>query len=162
MQHLIKNNELQSTDPWTVVDDDALIELPDHALLPVSTWKTLNSEVKDRSNTLGIVIQDEDLSEILPDLNRFDVVAFKFSKFADGRAFTYARQLRVASNYQGEIRAMGDFMPDQVNYLTRCGFNAFAMRTAEEVDVALATKDAFSHAYQPDALEPRPLFRRRS
>jgi uncharacterized protein (DUF934 family) len=161
MQHLIKDNQLISNDEWQVYEANDAQGLPGHALLPVSIWEESGSELKDSSIPFGVCIQEnEDISAIIPYLEKIAVVAFNFSKFADGRAFTYARQLRDQHRYTGEIRAMGDFLPDQVNYLQRCGFDAFAMRTEQEVEIALNVKDHFSVKYQSDT-KSEPLFRRR-
>jgi uncharacterized protein (DUF934 family) len=161
MQHLIKLNKSVPNDPWQVFEasEEAL---PGNALLPVSIWKDTGHELQESSLEFGVFVQEnETLEEITPFLSSIKVIAFKFAKFADGRAFTYARQLRDQLGFTGEIRAFGDFMPDQVAYLERCGFDAFAMRTEAEVTTALSIKGLISETYQTDSLESKPLYRRR-
>lgn len=161
MQNLIKNNLLVSDDAWEIFDAERT-EAYEFTLLPISFWQEQSQEMSHTSSSLGAYVQeDETIESLIPQLSKLAVIGFSFSKFADGRAFSHARQLRQTHGYKGEIRAMGDFMPDQVNYLQRCGFDAFAMRTAQEVDIALSIKDTFSVAYQSDSIEPKPLFRRR-
>ena len=46
-------------------------------------------------------------------------------KYADGRAFSIARLLRERDGYQGEIRAIGDYIVDQVPFMLRVGIDAF-------------------------------------
>ena len=89
------------------------------------------------------------------------VIAINFPKFVDGRGFSLARLLRERYGYQGEIRATGEIIRDQLYLLQRCGFNAFEF--GEEVDLAEASKSLadFSDAYQVAADQPIPLFKRR-
>ena len=49
----------------------------------------------------------------------------RFAKFADGRAFSYARLLRDRHGFKGELRATGDVLIDEIPLMLRCGFDAF-------------------------------------
>ena len=53
------------------------------------------------------------------------LIELEFPKFRDGRAFSWARLLRTRLGFTGEIRAVGDFLYDQVNYQRRVGFDAW-------------------------------------
>ena len=67
--------------------------------------------------------------------------------FTDGRVFGLARLLRDRLGFEGDLEVSGDFLPDQISFLERCGVNAFS---GEEI-----VRDAFNHYsgfYQP----PRP------
>ena len=81
--------------------------------------------------------------------------------FVDGRGYTLARLLRERHGYRGELRAIGDVLRDQLYYLSRCGFDAFAMRADQVPQQALSAFDEFSEAYQASVERPEPLFRRR-
>ncbi|WP_444885192.1 DUF934 domain-containing protein [Microbulbifer sp. PSTR4-B] len=63
--------------------------------------------------------------------------------------------------FRGELRAVGDFMGDQLTYLQRCGFSAYAI----EGKLLLASlKDSlsdFSSSYQTGTDQSLPMFRRR-
>jgi len=61
----------------------------------------------------------------------------------------------------GRLCPIGDIQRDQLFYLARCGFNAFALREGEDVDVALTAFADFSERYQASVDQPLPLFRRR-
>lgn len=102
----------------------------------------------------------ESPADISGDLTKLPMVAINFPVFTDGRGFSYARELRQ-SGYQGEIRAVGHFMRDQLGYLARCGVNAFAFAEETDLSAALASLSDFSDHYQADTLQPEPLFRRR-
>jgi uncharacterized protein (DUF934 family) len=63
--------------------------------------------------------------------------------------------------YDGELRACGHFIRDQLCYLQRCGFNSFEFATEENLDEALGSLKDFSEYYQASANQSLPLFRRR-
>jgi len=50
-------------------------------------------------------------------------ITIHFPRFSDGRGFTLARHLRQALRYEGVILASGHLLPDQADYLRRCGFS---------------------------------------
>lgn len=50
-------------------------------------------------------------------------VGIWFDKFSDGRGFTLARHLREAAHHTGLLVADGQLIPDQADYLWRCGFS---------------------------------------
>ena len=54
-------------------------------------------------------------------------VALGFAKFADGRAFSYARLLRDRFGFKGEMRAAGDVLIDEISFMLRCGFDSFVV-----------------------------------
>lgn len=110
---------------------------------------------------VGVVLEpDQPPSELGGDLNAIPLIAINFPVFTDGRGFSYARELRQRG-YRGEIRAVGYFIRDQLEYLSRCGFNAFDFAENTNLDAAVSSLSAFSEHYQADVLQPEPLFRRR-
>ncbi len=44
--------------------------------------------------------------------------------FDDGRIFSLGRQVRIAG-FEGSLIAVGEFLPDQLDSLARCGFNHY-------------------------------------
>lgn len=88
------------------------------------------------------------------------LVEIYFPVFTDGRCFSYARELRERG-YQGEIRATGHFIRDQLFYLQRCGFNAFQFADDVDLEACLASFTDFSESYQAAVDQPQPLFARR-
>jgi uncharacterized protein (DUF934 family) len=101
------------------------------------------------------------------DARDFAVIALHFPKFADGRAYSLARLVRERLAYTGEIRAIGDVLPDQLFFMWRMGFTTWALREDQNTDAALALlqntvqQHMLSHAYQGAIIPPEPLFRRR-
>jgi len=83
----------------------------------------------------------EDVSALLPLLDRLELVEVAFPAYTDGRGYTSARTLRERG-YTGELRATGDVLIDQISHYHRCGFDAFLPNqpiTRAAVDKAIAT-----------------------
>ncbi|MCP9318392.1 DUF934 domain-containing protein [Acetobacter persici] len=106
---------------------------------------------------LGVVLGSADEAETLRDaLPRLDVVVLTFPVFRDGRPFTQARALREHLGFKGEIRAGGHILPDQYEFLLRCGVTTVVL--PDEADPAVWRKahEAFTVAYQPSVLNEQP------
>ena len=72
------------------------------------------------------------------------LVAAHFPIFRDGRSFSTAALLRDRFVWQGEIRAIGDVLIDQLLQGARVGFDSFALRPDQNLDVALKQFDLYS------------------
>ena len=72
------------------------------------------------------------------------VVGAHFPIFRDGRSFSTAALLRDRFEWQGEVRAIGDVLIDQLLQGARVGFDAFELRPDQNLDVALKQFDLFS------------------
>ncbi|MTI12506.1 DUF934 domain-containing protein [Sansalvadorimonas verongulae] len=128
-----------------------------HALQPEIFTNTPESESDPSTLTLET---DTELSDIANTAGNYEVIAIHFNAFADGRGFSLARLLRERLNYQGKIRAVGDFLPDQMHYLARCGFNSFALPDGTKQETAKQCLKAFTEAYQISWDRKEPLFKR--
>jgi uncharacterized protein (DUF934 family) len=82
--------------------------------------------------------------------------------FTDGRHFSSARLLRERYAYTGEIRAIGDVARDQLFFMQRCGFDAYAIRADRCPVDALQSLTDFSVTYQAAYDQSLPLYRRRT
>ncbi|MEL7199024.1 MAG: DUF934 domain-containing protein [Pseudomonadota bacterium] len=93
----------------------------------------------DQSNATAVRIEPgDDARALLPFLDRLALVEVNFPSFADGRGYSAARILREAG-YEGELRAVGDVLIDQLSHMRRCGFDAFAPdQKLDENDAARA------------------------
>lgn len=153
------------------VVDDAFVEIagedepiPEGAdvIVPWARWRREREALVARgSGKIGVrVPSDARAEEIAEDAARFAVIAIELPKFTDGRAYTIARLLRERHGYRGELRAVGNVLRDQLQYLARCGFDAFAIDPSKDPARAIAGLDDFSVRYQPAADERLPLWRR--
>lgn len=96
-----------------------------------------------------------DWREAGPRLKSAIQVDVRFDSFKDGRGFTLATQLRDRAGFKGRLRATGDLIPDQAQFLKRVGFDAIAPDRGDlEADWRRAEK-RFSVVYQP-ANDRRP------
>jgi uncharacterized protein (DUF934 family) len=107
------------------------------------------------------VPNDEDIVELYPSINKADVIRLQFPAFADGRAYSQARLLRDRLGFEGDIRATGDVLRDQLFQMHRCGFSSFELREDQNAELALTDFSRFDVLYQPAADESLPLFKRR-
>lgn len=113
-------------DPFT--DASALPELPAGVPLIVSLeqWQSHREALQAQGQPIGLRLRsDQPPRLVAADLPLFAVVALEFPKYRDGRAYTHARMLRERLGYQGEIRAVGDVLQEQLNFMQRCGFDTF-------------------------------------
>ena len=144
---IIKDKQIIE-DSWTHVADSDEITNGD-ITVSLSRWKKEKTELGDHQGNIGIRISPADtVEDIATDLNNVKLVAVEFPAFTDGRAFSHARILRSRYGYEGEIRAIGNYMPDQVFYLTRVGVNAFQLENPEQLKLALSTMEDFTVKYQ--------------
>ncbi len=111
-----------------------------------------------QTNAVAVRIEPgEDARDLLDALDRIALVEVNFPSFGDGRGYSAARILREAG-YQGELRAVGDILVDQIAFLRRCGFDAFAPNApldAQQVEAALTR---FPHVYQEAADAAQPIW----
>ncbi len=145
MPQLIRDRAL-ATSEWVSGDDAAA---PGGKLiLPLKQYlqAVADGPVPDRAVQLEPA--DLDLGPLVPHLSALPLIAVNFPVTGDGRGFTQASLLRERHGYRGELRAVGAIRVDQVWFLARCGFDAFALLDGEDPQVAIAQLERFSVAYQ--------------
>jgi len=81
-----------------------------------------------------------------------------FPKFTDGRAYSQAFLLRRRLGFQGEIRATGDVLIDQLVSMARTGFDVAVLREDLAASAAQRQFDRFPAFYQGSAVDTQPLF----
>ncbi|MEE8515558.1 MAG: DUF934 domain-containing protein [Alphaproteobacteria bacterium] len=144
-------------DRWLTIagDEDLPIDVP--VIVELERFQNQRDELLRRNAPLGVRLQsDQPPSEIAEDLDRFEVVALEFPKFTDGRAFSYARQLRDHYRYQGEVRAVGHVLRDQYMFLDRCGFDTLEVADKNAAEGWRAANKEFSVWYQPASGDETP------
>jgi len=122
---LLKNGEVVA-DPWQHVG--ATDELPREGpvVVPLERWKAEGQTLRARNAPLGVRLANtQAVAELAADLERLDLIELEFPKFVDGRAYTQARLLRERYGYRHELRATGNVLRDQLQFMQRCGFDAF-------------------------------------
>ena len=115
-------------------------------LVPFTWWIEHHHEAdviaKAKSGQIGVWFATDD--DILKHADLIEagktvwpLVAAHFPIFRDGRSFSTAALLRNRFAWQGEIRAIGDVLIDQLLQGARVGFDSFALRPDQHLDVAL-------------------------
>lgn len=154
MPRLIKHGAIVE-DEWQPLDADAETT-GSHQILSLQQWLA----VEDKSGRAVQLEPGQDIDPLLDHLAQIPLVAINFPVLTDGRGFSYGRELRERG-FDGELRACGHFIRDQMTYLHRCGFDAFQMADESELEEALLRLADFSEHYQAAIDQPLPLFRRR-
>jgi uncharacterized protein (DUF934 family) len=85
-------------------------------------------------------------------------IDLQFPKFTDGRAYSQAFLLRRRLGFQGELRATGDVLVDQLQLLQRSGFDSAVLRADQDVVIAKRQLAHFDGFYQGDAVNALPPF----
>jgi uncharacterized protein (DUF934 family) len=138
-------------DSFAPVTDDAA--LPDGAVLvSLARFQKERDSLLERNTPIGVRLQSHENPEVLgADVSRLSLVALEFPKFRDGRAFSWARILRTRLGFTGEIRAVGDFLFDQVNYQHRVGFDAWEVPDHFTLQMFQQALSEMTDVYQPSA-----------
>ena len=122
-------NRRPVADDWSRIADDETIG--DRTVLSWSRWQQTSAAAHPSHWRLGVSLTADEASGIeLAALAHLDLIVIHFAKFTDGRAYSIARLLRETHNYQGELRATGDVLIDQIPLLERCGFDSFEIAHA--------------------------------
>jgi len=156
-------------DDWQVLRLDehdtpeALVVPEGKVIVPLAVWQAQAASLAARrgAGALGLWFAPDERAEALKgELDQFALIAVDFPKFTDGRGYSIAYNLRMRLGYQGELRAIGDVLRDQLFQMQRCGFDAFATRQDRNIHDALKGLTDFSEVYQASVDVRTPLFRR--
>lgn len=137
---------------WNFADDDSVITDPDNVTVSLARWLEQHEQLLKRTGKTGVrLVPGNDVKALSETLATLDLIELDFPVFVDGRLFSVARLLRSRYNYQGEIRAVGRYLADQVFYLHRVGVNSFQFNDEKQLQLALSCFSDFSVSYQPSS-----------
>jgi uncharacterized protein (DUF934 family) len=156
---VIKEHEVQD-DAWQLLDDAADVPEQGDVIVGLVRWNQNADALLARSGKVAVVLRSNESPDDIQRRDELALVAIDFPKFADGRGYSNARRLRERLGFEGEIRAVGDVLRDQLFYMHRCGIDSFALKAGKDIAGALDAFREFSVTYQAAADDPRPLFRR--
>ncbi|NRB42607.1 MAG: DUF934 domain-containing protein, partial [Pseudomonadales bacterium] len=150
MPNIIKDGSI-AADSWVLVEDAEITDvaaLPaGDLILPLAVFQALAPQLTDR--TMGVWLNsDEAPLAIKEQCRTLPLIAINFPAFADGRGYSYANVLRAQYGFEGELRAIGDVLKDQLSYMKRVGFNSFALRDDQNLEESLKHFADFSKPYQ--------------
>lgn len=145
---IIKNGRIIEN-TWRHLGDDEDIDTGPCTV----SWNRWRREREDllgrRPAPLGVRLGAGDpADELAADLTYLSLIVLEFASLRDGRSFSQAQLLRERYGYTGEIRAKGDFIRDQIFFLSRVGVDAFELTDEGALAGALTALNDFSVTYQ--------------
>jgi len=144
---LIKDQQIIDN-TWQYIADDDELRAGDISV-SFARWQCDKQQLLAHEGKLGVRMSSTDSAhELAEDLEKLQLIELDFPDFADGRLFSQAWLLRGRYHYQGEIRAIGHYIPDQVFYLARVGVNAFSPKVCEELPDIMNKLNDFTVNYQ--------------
>ena len=157
---LIKDG-IEAEDTWFFVEPD--VEMPTAGCVSVALAQLIKDAdaLLARNQQIGVRLEpSDDPHDLTPYLDRVALIEISFPKYTDGRGYSQAQLLRRRMGYEGELRAVGHVLRDQILYMNRSGFDAYQTSRAAlpEILEALAEYSAF---YQPAADGHHSVFARR-
>ena len=149
-------------DAWIHVGDEEALPARGDVILGHDRWLTEREGLRDYPGRIGVCIRgDTPLDEVIPELDNLALIALEFPAFKDGRCYSHARVLRMRYGFEGELRAVGDVLRDQLAYMARVGINAYELRSDRSMEDALNAFSEFSVHYQLNPFGPTPRELRR-
>ena len=134
------------------IDPDTQPSEGDVVLVPFERLAEEDEAFFQTVGAVGVLVGTETtFSALEPFANKISFVAIDFPAFGDGRGFSLAVRLRKDFGFKGEIRAVGNVIPDQAQFLMRAGFDS--VETTKERKTAFETAlSRFPAYYQTDAV----------
>jgi uncharacterized protein (DUF934 family) len=153
-------------DPWQWLREPDQTRPVGPLILPLAAWLARQDAATLAGRRFSLdglcLTPDDEVERIAAYLPVLPLIAIEFPSFRDGRGYSQAYLLRTRLGWSGELRALGDVLRDQLSHMRQCGFDAFAVREDKSAADALKGLAGMSVLYGRSAIEPRPLFRRRS
>lgn len=148
-------------DIWVQADDND--PLTDKAsVVSLTRWKSETEALRSRNAPLGLRLEaGESPDAIADDIDNFEVIMLNFAAFKDGRAYSYARLLRQRYGFTGELRATGDVLRSQLQFMHRLGFDTFDVDTRITPEVYANEIGKFSNVYQPSVVDQDTVIEKR-
>lgn len=139
-----------SDDPWVIESEETKAGSNEKPLLPLATFV---EKAEAGETGLGVLILPADnVKALQPHLDKVALVALSFPAFNDGRAFSHASLLRDRLGYDGEVRAVGDVLIDQIPLMLRVGITSFAVTNAVAIRrLEEGRLPGIANHYQPTA-----------
>jgi phosphoadenosine phosphosulfate reductase len=142
---------------WTRLDPEAGSIAAGQALIvPFAAFLADSQRFLAHDGRLGVEVQaGEQVRELRPHLAKLSLIALVFPAFSDGRSYSAARLLRERLGYEGELRAVGDVLADQIPLMRRCGITSFEVKHGPTRAALGAGRIAeMKHYYQPIPTAP--------
>jgi len=117
--------------------------------------------IEPKENGSVLVLENtEDPEARAEEIAGADLVVLSFPAFRDGRAYSQARAIRARLKFDGDLRASGEVLPDQIAFMRRCGFTS-AEIAEEHVEAARDALAAAPPRYQAGVADGATIIERR-
>jgi uncharacterized protein (DUF934 family) len=151
-----------ANDNFVHVTDEEETPASGDVILSFTRFQAEGDALLDQGRAVGVRLESgQSVEDLAYDLPRLSLVALAFPKFRDGRHYTSARLLRERFGFDGEIRAVGDVLREQAQFLVRCGFDAFEPSDNSTPQDWAKAAFRFRHVYQRAADDREPAFAER-
>lgn len=131
MATIYKDGSFLSED-WQRLDAEADIPSNGGIYVPLARFLDNPAEFANRKAPVAVVVSaGDELKPLLVHLDKLSIIAVDFPNFADGRGFSTARVLREQHGFSGDIRAIGQYILDQMPLARRCGVSSFDITKPE-------------------------------
>jgi len=144
-------------DSWVRLAEGEAPAANAQVIVPFARFKTEHEQLFAKAGAVGVEIGGADqVEELVPWLSRLGLIVLQFGVFKDGRLFTSARLLRERFHFKGDLRAAGDFLPDQAIFMLRSGVSSLEVGEKFSLDTLARVINAYSLRYQR-ALDAQPV-----
>lgn len=150
---LLRNNAFVA-DAWTALADEAPVAESARVIVSFTRLQKEWDALARHTGLLGVAAANTvRAEELVPYLSRLALIVLAFPSFTDGRSYSLARQLRL-DGYRGELRATGNLLPDQVQFMLQVGIDTFEVSERFPLEVwqkaarqmGLTYQRGFTHA----------------
>ena len=118
---------------WKLIEEIESLTLTKdtaHYLLPLEAWIEKPLPFDYSQNALWLK-PDDALEGVIDLVKSIPMIAIQFPSFVDGRGLSLAYLLRCRYQFTGELRAIGEIKQELIQYMFRCGFNAFELNRVQ-------------------------------
>ena len=150
-------------DPFVFVADEDPVPADADIVVTLARFQSEGDCLMACGRRVGVRLQPSEEAEVLAyDLPRLAVVELNFAKFRDGRPYSNALLLRERYGYAGEVRAVGEVLREQAQFMLRCGFDAFVPADGSSPAEWLGATRRYRHVYQAGADHRPPIYAERA
>lgn len=157
MRRILKQRELVQDD-WRYLGEELAADSatgdPADSLgliVPFAEFRAHLAKWRAYRGPLGVKLSPPDaVEDLAEDIHRLSLIAVEFPSPGDGRGYSQARLLRSRLQFDGELRAVGaGVKQDLLFIMARCGFETFELAPGQKLEEAIAAFDRYTVAYQP-------------
>ena len=144
---LLRNNSFVD-DAWTTLGDEEPLSDGTRLIISFARLKRDWDTLAKHTGLIGVALPNTvKVQDVVPYFSKIALVVLSFPAFTDGRSYSLARQLRL-DGYRGELRATGNLLPDQLQYMVQVGIESFEVTDRFPIEVWQKASHQMSLTYQ--------------